>query len=147
MASTPTAVPPDEYFRTPVESWPTRYPAPGSYLRVLANPFLGVSAFLLILGGLVQLATIEVFHKAPLLMFVLIGALALLETPKLFQFHCLDCGATRPLRSWRDHACFPSALRRYVVRGRWSAWPSPRLQVVVWLVWLSFLLLAVAPRL
>lgn len=147
MASIRTTTPPDEEFRTPVEAWPTRYPAPATYLRVLANPFLGVAVFLLTLGGLVQLATLEEFHNAPPLMFLLIGALALAALPKLCQFHCLDCGVTRPLRDWKDHACFPSALRRHLNRRARSAWPTPGVQVVIWILGSCFLLQAVAPHL
>ena len=133
MESTRWAAPPDPEFRTPVESWPTRYPTPGSYLRVLANPFLGVAS-LFGVAGLVRSLHEWTFLGIPPWVFFAVSWGYLQSLPMMFQYHCLDCGTTGPLRDWKSQTCFPSSLNRFLGRRGWFSWPRPAAQILVWLL-------------
>jgi hypothetical protein len=67
--------------------------------RLIVNPFLAV------LGWVIALVIIRLALQilSPILFF---AGLALLLVPLfLFQFHCLDCGATGWLQGFRRHCC------------------------------------------
>ena len=113
---------------------------PGAYLRVLANPFLGLMGFViwLMIGGWL----LEAFLRnreltAPLipLVTVVYGA-SLVLVPRLFHYHCLDCGGTGRLKEWRRHVCPTSAARRLLGESRRFRGPPPGAQVILWLWWL-----------
>lgn len=106
---------------------------PESYLRLVANPFLG---FVYLTAWLaVMYETVIVGFAGPLtpmLLAILIAGLWL--TPQLIHFHCLDCGGTGRLPRWRKHACPKSLQRSAAGRPRRLRGPSPPLQVILW-VW------------
>jgi hypothetical protein len=124
--------------------------APESYLRVVANPFLGFAG---LAGWLIALVWVfrhlrENPHLigpiAPFIAAVFLGCLWLI--PGLFQFHCLDCGRSDRLSRWRRHTCPTSALRRLQGRPRRLRGPTPPGQVLLWL-WLILTLGIVLARL
>src|SRR5262249_13185234 len=107
--------------------------APESYLRLVANPFLAASAGLAWLWFLFHVVAEFVSMRSPftpVVALVMVGLLALIVP--LFQYHCLDCGATGRLSRWRRHICMVSASRRERGRPRRLRGPSPPAQVVLW---------------
>ena len=116
---------------------------PGAYRRVLANPFLGiigVGAWLWALRFLVTGGN-AFTGRATLLSIGLPVAAWFL--PRLFQYHCLDCGRTGPLRRWKRHVC-PDVARRIIEhRPRRRRGPSPMVQLLLWLFVLVAILLQV----
>lgn len=110
---------------------------PHLYLRIVANPFLGLAGLVgwLILLRLVLLKLRRIPELfAPLLPAVVVVFLALLWiTPALFHFHCLDCGRTGRLSRWRLHSCPRSSWRRASGRARRLRGPTPFVQIVLWL--------------
>jgi hypothetical protein len=105
---------------------------PEAYLRLVANPFLGlvylvawlVTLYESLVGGFAGPLT-------PMLVALLIAGLGLV--PGLMQYHCLDCGGTGRLWRWRKHLCHRSLSRREAGRPRRFRGPSPPLQVILWL--------------
>jgi hypothetical protein len=114
---------------------------PGSYHRILANPFLGLLGLVGWIGVLYALlARGAAGPSGPILaVLVLAGGLGL---PRLFQFHCLDCGRTGPLRRWKQHVCPRVAQRHLAGRPRRFRGPPPAIQVVLWLFALLMTLVA-----
>jgi hypothetical protein len=112
-----------------------------AFQRLVANPFLGLLAFLAWLLALHDWV-LNARSRLPLplrLLMLLSGALL----PLLFQYHCLDCGRSGSLLHSQRHACAPVLDRRRSgrpVRMRISF----TLQFFVWI--LALLLLAVAIR-
>jgi hypothetical protein len=111
--------------------------SPESYLRILANPFLGFAGFVLWLACLLW-AVREMSRNpdlngplAPIVFVVFVAFLWLL--PGLFQFHCLDCGRTGRLSRWRQHVCPPSSARRIAGQPRILRGPTPLGQIILWL--------------
>ncbi|RUL85057.1 hypothetical protein [Tautonia sociabilis] len=104
---------------------------PGAYRRVLVNPFLGLlgAGAWVAAARAVLVVGVEGMARPLLLVWLLVGAILL---PRLFQFHCLDCGRTGRLARWRRHVC-PKIARR-IVEGRplRIRWPGPIAQLVVW---------------
>lgn len=100
------------------------------YQRLVANPFLGI------LGVLAWfLATRYVLSHATQVLAIpglvlLLGSLFVL--PRLFQYHCRDCGASGPLTRWRDHCCPIVEERWRLNRPRSWRGPLPFVQVVLW---------------
>ena len=106
--------------------------SPESYLRLVANPFLGLFGLIVWLGALDWIVVKGGAGPFGLLALVLtLASLGLL--PALFQYHCLDCGATGRLSRWRKHICPRSAARRFAGRPRRLRGPTPPVQVVLWL--------------
>lgn len=105
---------------------------PEAYLRLLANPFLGL---LYLVGWLVFLyeSVVGGFAGAltPMLIVVLIAGLGLV--PYLMEYHCLDCGETGRLIRWRRHLCHRSLARREAGQRRLLRGPTPPVQVALWL--------------
>src|SRR5947209_899655 len=69
--------------------------APEAYLRLVANPFLGGFVFVVWLASVIWVINGSGWLEgvfAPLVILVLIVGLFFI--PFLFQYHCLDCGAT-----------------------------------------------------
>lgn len=97
-----------------------------SYQRFIANPFLAVLGCLLAL--LVIRSGLRAHHLAWFLGGLCLFGLAFL----LIQFHCLDCGATGWLVTWRRHAC-PGLMDRWRA-GRPGRWRPPPLstQIAGW---------------
>ena len=116
-------------------------PDPGAVRRILANPYLGLLGLGLWLA-LLRLAVLAM-AEAPQYGYLLIPlAGAGLLIPRLFQYHCLDCGATGRLSRWRRHVC-PSVARR-LLEGRSLRFrgPSPMVQVLLWLYLLGAVMAA-----
>ncbi len=116
--------------------------APEAYLRLVANPFLGVLGLLawlvagywIVVRGVAGLLT-------PIAIVLLLACLALI--PGRFQYHCLDCGRTGRLSDWRRHLCRRVAERRLDGQARRFHGPPPSVQVVLWLwVLMGVILLA-----
>jgi hypothetical protein len=101
-------------------------PSLHEYQRLVANPFLAV------FGMVVWFAIIsEVVGNRRLdLFFPALASLILVYF--LFQFHCLDCGATGRLRGWRTHSCASVQARRLSGRPRRFRGPSPTAQTLLW---------------
>jgi hypothetical protein len=115
--------------------------SPESYQRLMANPFLGAFGFIawiVALGWLLKVRDRFAPPVIPIVVVVMISALLL--PPRLFHYHCLDCGATGRLWAWRRHVCHASAERRRLGRPRRWRWPSPPVQVLFWLWFLLYLL-------
>lgn len=116
--------------------------APEAYLRLVANPFLGLLA---LLGWLLAVHWLVVRGGAglllPMAVILLLASLALI--PGRFQYHCLDCGRTGRLGDWRRHVCRRVAERRLNAEPRRFLGPSPPVQVVLWL-WVLMALVLVA---
>lgn len=96
------------------------------YQRLIANPFLALTAFMLWL---------EAAHRAfqtRSLVLVLSLVVALIGVACLLQFHCLDCGTTDSLFRWRRHACAPAIARQMAGRPRRFRGPNPTTQTVLW---------------
>ncbi len=76
------------------------------YQRLVANPFLailGILAWYALFRHVVQSRRLDLFFPA-------LGSLGLIYF--LFQYHCLDCGATGWLARWRNHACTRAMQRK-----------------------------------
>jgi hypothetical protein len=116
--------------------------SPESYQRLVANPFLGFFAIILWLGALYTLFLGYLGPFTPMAALLLMSSLALL--PPLFQFHCLDCGATGRLSGWRRHMCPSVAERRLEGRVRHLRGPAPPIQILLWLWVLMALIVAAA---
>ncbi len=109
--------------------------APETYLRIVANPFLGIFGFLGWLRVLMWVISLPMAPEmlapmTPIIGMVFLGCLWVL--PALFQYHCLDCGGTGRLSRWREHSCPQSAWRRQSGRGRLFRGPTPGVQLVLW---------------
>ena len=106
---------------------------PGAYRRMLANPFLGilgVSAWLMALRFLMIDANGFAGRSALLCVGLPIAALLL---PRLFHYHCLDCGRTGALGRWKRHVCPAVAQRIVEHRPRRRRGPPPMVQLLLWL--------------
>lgn len=95
--------------------------------RLLVNPFLSVSAFVVA----VLLLRSALHRHDAILFFSALGILA--ACPYLTQSHCLDCGRTIWVRASGRHACPPALARWRDGRPDGWAFPSPRAQVSLWL--------------
>jgi hypothetical protein len=62
-----------------------------------------------------------------------IPLIAAIFLPRLFHYHCLDCGATGVLHRWRHHACSRVLERYHAGRPRRVRGPTPPAQFVLWL--------------
>jgi hypothetical protein len=113
---------------------------PGAYRRILANPFLGflgiglwVAAFRqVLLSRLDPVGLVVAFGGLPLLAIVLL--------PRLFRYHCLDCGRSGRLGRWKLHVCPAVALRIVEGRPRRFRGPRPLAQTFFWGVLLAVVL-------
>jgi hypothetical protein len=114
---------------------------PGPYHRVLANPFLGLLGVFVWIGVLYRLLHDGLAGPLDVALTVLVLASGL-GLPRLFQYHCLDCGKTGPLRRWKQHICPRVAERHFAGRPRRFRGPSPGVQVVLWLYALLMILVA-----
>ena len=103
-----------------------RYGTYQGYQRLVANPFLALLATV----AWFFVVTEVVKAKRLVLFWPVLGSLALVAF--LFQFHCLDCGATGHLSRWRHHACGPVRLRYEAGFARRVRFPTPVVQTVVW---------------
>jgi hypothetical protein len=116
--------------------------SPESYQRLVANPFLGFFAIVAWVLGVLILFKGVLGPFTPMAALLMLAALALL--PPLFQYHCLDCGATGRLTEWRRHMCPSVAERRLEGRTRRLRGPAPPIQVLLWLWVLMALIVAAA---
>jgi hypothetical protein len=116
--------------------------SPESYQRLVSNPFLGILG---VIGWLMGMTALFVHGVGgaftPMATLLLLASLALI--PGLFQYHCLDCGATGRLSDWRRHMCPRVAERRLEGRNRRIHGPTPPVQVILWLWILMALILLV----
>jgi hypothetical protein len=97
------------------------------YQRLVANPFLALSGFI---GWFALMRFVLGSHRIELF-FPALSSLLLLAF--LFQYHCLDCGATGHLSRWRGHCCAAVDARRGTGRPRRVRGPSPPTQTVLWI--------------
>ena len=104
------------------------------FQRLLANPFLAAAGMI---GWAAVLRKAFDYDRIDLVVLVF---LLVFPVFYLFQFHCLDCGATASILWWRSHQCVDVARRRAAGRGRWLRGPSPMVQTVLWVI---FFLVAV----
>jgi hypothetical protein len=105
------------------------------YQRLVVNPFLGASVFLL---GLCLCGVFAESHLAAL-MFPAFG-LAGCAGCFLLRFHCLDCGTTGPFRRWRSHACAAVWERWNERQSFWvRLYPNPQTQLALWFVAIAVL--------
>ncbi|WP_152053522.1 hypothetical protein [Tautonia marina] len=114
---------------------------PGAYRRILANPFLG---FLGIGFWLAAIRLVVLSRSDPLglfLAFVVLPALAVIVLPRLFRYHCLDCGRSGRLGRWTQHVCPAVAARIVEKRPRRFRGPRPLVQTCFWAVLLVVVLL------
>jgi hypothetical protein len=101
---------------------------PQDFQRLLANPFLAVAFLVMWIAA------------APWLLFgrpagwVVPTYASLIAIRYLLQFHCLDCGKTGRLGTWREHRC--EAVRYRIEAGqiRWRRGPTPGTQSVFWAI-------------
>ena len=114
---------------------------PEDYLRIIANPFLGLAG--LVGWWLAVRWIVSLFRKNPDLMGPLAPILAILllatlcgVVPALFQYHCLDCGQTGRLSRWHSHLCLAAQLRKNSGRTRSFRGPTPFFQNILWL-WIT----------
>jgi hypothetical protein len=131
----PPTTDPDPEFHRPVERLLEIDHQPEAYLRLVANPFLGICGFLAWIG-LVILFGRHWFDDPARGLYTPLALLALgvlpFALPLLFHYHCLDCGATGRLTRWRSHVCPASSERRRYGRPRRLRGPTPPTQVVLW---------------
>lgn len=113
-------------------------PQPEAYLRLVANPFLGVFALIIWLGLMTVILRGAAGAFTTLAVLLALASLSLL--PKLLHYHCLDCGGTGPLTTWRRHICPNVIARRFEGRTRRIRGPSPTVQILLWLWLLATLL-------
>lgn len=120
--------------------------SPESYQRLLANPFLGAFGFIAWIAALGWLLGFR-DRVGPLMIPILgVGAVVAFFLPfRLFQYHCLDCGATGRLWAWRRHICHASAERRRLGRPRRFRWPSPPGQLLLWFWFLAYVVPMIWP--
>ena len=141
MEPTPPPVRSDPEFRPALsERSLPRDADPGAYRRILANPFLGLLA--LGLWIIAARAALTGSADAPGLLLIESAALAVAAylLPRLFHYHCLDCGATGRLTGWRRHVCPPVARRLVEGRPRRFRGPTPMFQALLWLYVLALAL-------
>jgi hypothetical protein len=106
------------------------------YQRLVANPFLAAGV---VCGAIFLIQTSLAWKRLDLFGAALF---AILVTPFLFQYHCLDCGQTGHLTRASRHACPIVELRVLNSQGRLVRGPSPAIQTKLWLaVLLVFVLL------
>jgi hypothetical protein len=106
---------------------------PHRYQRLVANPFLGFLGILVLVVVLFQTFVPAPLGAPPL--FAVVVALAMVAAchlPRLFHYHCLDCGATGRLTRWRSHICPASADRYASGRPRRLRGPNPTVQFLLW---------------
>ncbi len=113
---------------------------PEIYLRLVANPFLGIFALVIWLGLMYVILRGAAGPFTLLAIALSLASLALL--PRLLHYHCLDCGRTGLLTSWRRHICPSVVARRFEGRARRWHGPTPTVQVLLWLWFFAALLVA-----
>jgi hypothetical protein len=101
------------------------------YQRLVANPFLAV------LGLIVWYAAVRVTVQARRLDLFFLALLSLSLVIFLFQYHCLDCGATGRLVHWRGHVCERIRLRAGSGQPRRFPALSPVAQTLGWIYLLA----------
>ena len=146
----PPPVERDPDFRSPVpaERWIAFDDDPRYYLRLVANPFLSVFAFLAWLVVTRWLFGLNL--PGPLEPLRILAVFAGFVAPfLLLHYHCLDCGQDRRSDFTRlaqqDHACAAVLERRRHRRRRLLRGPTPPIQIVLWL-WLALVLAFVIGR-
>ena len=109
-----------------------------SYQRLIANPFMAMLAIIAWFAAVRQtvlMKRLDLFGLAVLSLGLVVF---------LFQYHCLDCGATGRLMRWREHAC--EAVRRRSQTGQMPRYHliTPVAQTLAWFYLLILVVLAVA---
>ena len=101
------------------------------FQRLVVNPFLAVSVFVLI----VALCRIAVEKRWPTLFGI--GVALFVVDGFLVHYHCLDCGKTGWLIRYRRHSC-PTVVSRWQLGdSRRLRGPGVRLQLTAWLIVLA----------
>lgn len=103
---------------------------PHHYQRLVANPFLaffGLVAWSGLMSQGLQTKRLDLSLLAT-------GSVVLVAF--LFQYHCLDCGATDRLGRWREHNCAAVQARRRAGAPRRFRGPTPDNQTRLWVVFL-----------
>ncbi|MGO9465736.1 MAG: hypothetical protein ACLQIB_34680 [Isosphaeraceae bacterium] len=101
-----------------------------------------VNPFLVVMDWLVAWAMLRAAVARINFRLFQVGTILLLLGFLLFQYHCLDCGATGWLIRRKRHACPEDVVRWRNRRPRRRSVPSAGTQIVVWffLVAMAFLL-------
>ncbi len=107
---------------------PNRDRPPHDYQRLVANPFLAFFGFVVWFGAFVHGPLTE---RLGLNMLVISSVVLVLF---LFQYHCLDCGATGHLGSWREHNCLGVQGRMLAGTPHWFRGSTPDTQTVTWVI-------------
>jgi hypothetical protein len=107
------------------------------FQRLLANPFLGATG---IVAWVALMRKVVEYQRIDLTVVVL---LLVVPLGYLFQYHCLDCGATALVTRWRSHRCAAVELRRASGRGRFLHGPTPMVQTVLWVFFLFICLVII----
>lgn len=128
----------DHDFRPePERGRPVFDPAPEAYLRVLANPFLAATELVAWLIAVRESSAILAVATIPGPFWADVAQIALwigwVPALILFQYHCLDCGATGRIGRWRRHTCAAVAERKRAGRPLGTFRPSPGVQLLFWL--------------
>jgi hypothetical protein len=98
------------------------------YQRMVANPFLAVFAMLAWYGAVTwscRVGRLDCF---------LASTFSALLIPFLFQYHCLDCGATGHVVRAAGHACPRVTGRRQAGARRRFRGPTPVTQTKIWIL-------------
>jgi len=115
-------------------------PAPeaGEYRRILVNPFLGFLATALWVRAVFVIAHAETILGLPQTVTAPLWCASIWLIPRLFRFHCLDCGRSGRLWRWKEHVCPTVAERVASGRTRTVRGPSPWVQLLIWVYVLAF---------
>lgn len=113
---------------------------PGSYRRILVNPFLGFLGIGLWVAAFRHVLLIRTDAVGLFLAFMVLPVLGGIGLPRLFRYHCLDCGRSGRLKRWKQHVCPSVALRIVEGRPRRFRGPRPLAQTFVWAVLLAVVL-------
>ena len=100
---------------------------PEDFLRIVANPFLGLAVAFGTTGGLLYfIAKATPDNSCPNLAVVFgVAVVMLFVSGRLVVYHCRDCGETGRLRYWRRHNCALASERRRLGARRRLRGPTP----------------------
>ncbi len=94
--------------------------------RIIVNPFLAVTAWV------AAFALVRESIQTRSLPLLEVGIVLLFVAFLLFQFHCMDCGATDWLSRYRSHACSAVVLRSQNHEVRRYTRPGVKTQLIAW---------------
>jgi hypothetical protein len=107
------------------------------YQRLIANPLLAV------LGWVLLFPLLRFALRTRDLTGVIVWVTQLFSCLLLMQYHCLDCGKTGWLPTFRRHACAAVIARWQNGEPRGLRGPGIKVQMIAWLIMLSLSLVLV----